>query len=262
MAMVLLSLHVLTTHAATDMEIGTVRIATGDYPPYYAASLPDGGPVAANIMIACKEANLDCKTDFLPWNRVVSMLEAGETDMTFAWSNTEQRRVKYVFSAEPVVFGPTVVFFSKRKFPNGIHFAEFKDLVGYTMLGDESSWYAADFKKFGVKTVWMSANANQWRMLELGRGEALIADAYQGLYTLRQQKRVSDEFMKHIGFTKQSTFKESEFNGYFMFSKSHFDKRKQRIRDSIDKAVKKLGIAATVSKILDEQYSRDAHQVQ
>ena len=46
------------------------------------------------------------------------------------------------------------VFFVKSKFPDGIHFTDYKDLVGYTMLGDKTDWYSADFKKFGVDTIW------------------------------------------------------------------------------------------------------------
>ena len=101
----LISLNVLATYASEDIEIGTVKIVTGEYPPYYDASLPDGGPVAMNIMLACKAADLECKIDFLPWNRVNYMLEAGEIDMAFAFAKTEERMEIYVFSKE-AVFSP------------------------------------------------------------------------------------------------------------------------------------------------------------
>jgi len=182
--------------------------------------------------------------------------------MTFAWSNTEQRRVKYVFSAEPVVFGPTVVFFSKRKFPNGIHFTEYKDLVGYTMLGDEYSWYAEDFKKAGVSTVWMRDTSDEWKMLLLGRGDALLAETYQGLYELQQLDQESDAYKESIGFTNRSYPEESESPDHLIFSKPHFDKRRRLIRDSIDKALKKLDVTTAVRNLLDEQFSGDTRQVQ
>ena len=184
--------------------------------------------------------------------------------MTFAWSYNEQRTKKYIFSREPVVFGPVGVFFIKSKFPKGIHFSEYKDLIDYTVLAQRPSWYESDFKKFGVRTIWMAPDANRWKMLLVGRGggEALLADVYEGLYSIQKQTQLSDASKQSIGYTVQSNVEESEFHGFLMFSKPHFDKRRQLIRDAMDKALKELDIMAAVGKSLDEHYSGDTHQVQ
>jgi len=176
LVIIFISFNVAATYASDDTEIGTVKIVTGDWPPYYGASLPGGGPVAINIMLACKEANLKCELDFLPWNRVYYTLEAGEVDMAFSFAKTEERLVKYVYSQEAIHYFSDSIFFLKSKFPNGIHISEYKDLIGYTMLGDDPAWYAEGFKKAGVNTIWMLTGANKWKMLLLGRGDALISD--------------------------------------------------------------------------------------
>ncbi len=258
----LISFSVLTTYASDDTEIGTVKIVSGGYPPYYDASLPGGGPIAINIMLACKEANLECKIDFLPWNRVYDSLEAGEVDIAFSFAKTEERLEKYVYSREAVLSFSDAVFFLKSKFPNGIHFTEYEDLVGIKMLGDDPAWYAEGFKKAGVNTIWMLTGANKWKMLLLGRADALLADTYQGLYELRQQEQASDAFKGRIGFTERSYTAESNVLDYIIFSKPHFDKRRQLIRDLMDQALEKLDLKSAVSKVLDEQYSGDAHRVQ
>jgi polar amino acid transport system substrate-binding protein len=258
----LISLNVLATYASEDIEIGTVRIATGSAPPYYDASLPGGGPLTMNIMLACKEANLECEIDFLPWNRAYSMLEAGEIDMAFSFSKNEERLKKFVYSREPVLIGTVSIFFIRSKFPNGIHFTEYEDLVGYTMLGFDPAWYAADFKKIGINTIWLLTNSNKWKMLLYGRGDALLADTYQGLYELRQHEQESDAFEGSIGFTVRSYTADSGLFDYIVFSRPHFDKRRQQIRDSLDQAFKKLDVATTVMKALDGQYSGDTHEVQ
>ncbi len=257
----LISCSILVTYASEDVEIGTVKIVTGDYPPYYASSLPGGGPIAIKIMLACKEANLKCKIDYFPWKRALAMIDAGNADLTFTWSITEERTQKYIFSREAVIFSSVAVFFKKSKFPDGIHFTEHKDLVGYTMLGDPTSWYAEDFKKLGVETIWMSGNANIWQMLRFGRAQAILLDTYYGLYTLKKDRHELDASAASIGFTKQHYTAESEFHEHLMFSKPHFNKRRQRIKDSLDKALKKLEIMTMVEKMLDEQYSGDAHEV-
>jgi len=257
-----ISFNVVATYAAEDIEIGTVKIVTGDYPPYYSASLPDGGPVAMKIMLACKETNLKCEIEFLPWNRVYYTLEAGEVDMAFSFAKTEERLVKYVYSQEAISYFSDSIFFLKSKFPNGIHISEYKDLIGLKMLGDDPSWYAEGFKKVGVNTIWMLTGANKWKMLLLGRGDALLADTYQGLYELRQQEQASDAYTGRIGFTERSYTGESYLPDYLIFSKPHFDKRRQLIRDTIDQALEKLDTATIVMKALDEEYSGDTHQVQ
>ncbi len=258
----LISFSVLTTYASDDTEIGTVKIVSGGYPPYYDASLPGGGPIAINIMLACKEANLECKIDFLPWNRVYDSLEAGEVDIAFSFAKTEERLEKYVYSREAVLSFSDAVFFLKSKFPNGIHFTEYEDLVGYTMLGFDPSRHSEGFKKSGVDTIWMITNANRWKMLLLGRADALLADTYQGLYELRQQEQESDAFEGSIGFTVRSYTADSGLFDYIVFSRPHFDKRRQLIRDLMDQALEKLNVKSAVSKVLDEQYSGDSHEVQ
>ena len=258
----LISISVFTAYASEDTEIGTVKIVTGNWPPYYSALLPGDGPVAMNIMLACKEANLKCEIDFLPWNRVYYMLENDQVDIAFAYAKTEERLKKYVYSQQAVLYFSDSVFFIKSKFPNGIHFSEYKDLIGFKMLGDDPSWYAEDFKKVGVNTIWMITSSNKWKMLLLGRGDALLSDTYKGLYEVRQQEQASDAFKGRIGFTRNSYPAESIRPSYIIFSRPHFDKRRQQIRDSIDKALKKLDVANTVMKALDGQYSGDSHEVQ
>ncbi len=261
-AIILVSFNVVATYASEELDIGTVKIVTGDWPPYYGSLLPDGGPVAMNIMLACKEAKFDCNIDFLSWNRVWYTLEAGEADMAFAYAKTEERLEKYAYSRAAIHYFSESVFFLKSKFPNGIDFAEYKDLVGYTMLGHDPSWYAEGFKTSGVNTTWMLSTADKWKMLLLGRADALLSDVYQGLYELRQQEQASDAFKGHIGFTERSYTAESNVPDYIIFSKPHFDKRRQLIRDSLDQALMRMDVAATVASTLDDQYSGDAHEVQ
>jgi ABC-type amino acid transport substrate-binding protein len=189
-------------------------------------------------------------------------LEAGDVDIAFAFAKTEERLEKYVYSREAVSSFSDAVFFLKSKFPNGIHFTEYEDLVGIKMLGDDPAWYAEGFKKAGVNTIWMMASSNKWKMLLLGRADALISDTYQGLYELRQQEQASDAFKGRIGFTERSHAGESDSTDYLIFSKPHFDKRRQLIRDTIDQALEKLDTATNVMKALDEEYSGDTHEVQ
>jgi len=237
---VLICFTVSAPLASEDIEIGPVIIATGEYPPYYASWLPDYGPVSINIMLACKEANLECKIEFYYWGRVIGMLEKGDIDFTFSYAITEERLKKYVFSREGVVYSPIAVFFVKKKFPEGIHFSEYKDLSGYKMLGYKRSWYAPDFKKFDVKTEWMPSNADRWKMLNFGRGgsEAFLADIFHALYELRHLE-LPDKLKENIGFTERSNFAVSENYDRLMFSRSRFDKRRQLIRDKMDRAIRK-----------------------
>jgi ABC-type amino acid transport substrate-binding protein len=190
-------------------------------------------------------------------------LENGEADMAFSFAKTEERLKKYVYSRQPLYSHYSdSIFFLKSKFPNGIHFGEYKDLVGYTMLGDDPSWYAEDFKKLGVDTIWLLTGANKWRMLLLGRADALLSDTYQGLYELREKEQASDAFKGRIGFKERTYPAEIKSIDYIIFSKPHFDNRTQLIRDSMDQALEKLDLQAAVTKVLDEQYSSDPHQVQ
>ncbi len=89
-------------HAATARPSTTVRIATGDYPPYTDARQPDGGVVTARLRAALAHQGLDARFKFLPWARAKEETRAGHFDASSYWWSNEDLRRDFLLS-RPVI---------------------------------------------------------------------------------------------------------------------------------------------------------------
>ena len=83
------SLGLLALPALPQTVLGrpstTVRIATGDYPPYTDARQPDGGVVTARLRAALAQQGLEARFEFLPWARAKQETLLGRFDASSYW---------------------------------------------------------------------------------------------------------------------------------------------------------------------------------
>ena len=97
----LLAMPVLP-RAATARPSNTVRIATGDYPPYTDARQPDGGMVTARLRAALAHQGLEARFEFLPWARAKEETRVGHFDASSYWWIDDDLRRDFLLS-RPVV---------------------------------------------------------------------------------------------------------------------------------------------------------------
>ncbi|MBA4342495.1 MAG: hypothetical protein C0423_10120 [Methylibium sp.] len=83
---------VLPAHAST------LRIATGELPPYATASRPDQGVALQIVRRAFELAGHEVSYHFLPWSRAQQETLAGRWDATAYWGASEQRRRDFLLS--------------------------------------------------------------------------------------------------------------------------------------------------------------------
>lgn len=87
---------------STALAAETVTLVTTEYPPYYAASLPDKGVVAAITSAAFKKVGYDVTVEFLPWARAVSEVEKGTYDgLLGVWHSAERER--FIAYSDPLI---------------------------------------------------------------------------------------------------------------------------------------------------------------
>lgn len=63
----------------------TLRIATGDYPPYTDPRRADGGIVTARLRAAFVQQGIATRFDYLPWARALEQTRAGAYDASSYW---------------------------------------------------------------------------------------------------------------------------------------------------------------------------------
>ncbi|ARU58934.1 amino acid ABC transporter periplasmic protein [Oleiphilus messinensis] len=89
----------------------TVRIASGEWPPYLSQDLIGYGVSSQLVTAAFKAAGLGVEYAFFPWNRSFASALKGQFDATIGWERTPDRERDFWFSARPILVEQTVLFY-------------------------------------------------------------------------------------------------------------------------------------------------------
>lgn len=76
----------------------TVKLASGDWLPYTAQQLPDGGMLTDVVQLAFKRVGLEATLDWLPWKRGYELTKIGQFDATFPYARKPDREQDFLYS--------------------------------------------------------------------------------------------------------------------------------------------------------------------
>lgn len=76
----------------------TLRIATGEFPPYATAGRPDQGIALSIVRRAFELGGHQVQFTFLPWSRAQLETEHGQWDASAHWGASEERQAKFLLS--------------------------------------------------------------------------------------------------------------------------------------------------------------------
>lgn len=79
-------------------QADTLRIATGEFPPYATTLRPDNGVALSIVRRAFELGGHQVSFTFLPWSRAQVETEAGQWDGSAHWGASEERRQKFLLS--------------------------------------------------------------------------------------------------------------------------------------------------------------------
>jgi len=107
-----------------------IKVANNDWDPY---NTKDGGGLVDKIV---KEAfalvGHDVVYVVLPWKRAYESVKAGETDITYPWSYTEERVTEIIFNKSPLIVNRSVFWYKKG---TNFSWTEYGDLAKYDIGG-------------------------------------------------------------------------------------------------------------------------------
>ncbi|MBU2706903.1 transporter substrate-binding domain-containing protein [Zooshikella marina] len=101
-----------------------VTLATANWEPIFAESLPNGGVLTELTVETCKKAGFVCKVVFVPWKRAVENAKSGDYDGImggevsdefanhFAWTNAIAKNNEYLY-----VHSDSSITYPDGKFP-------------------------------------------------------------------------------------------------------------------------------------------------
>lgn len=111
-------------------------MATTNWPPFYAESLDNGGPLTEIVDEAFKRMGHTATTEFLPWTRARRKVLIGEADIILGAYFSEQRSKKHHFS-DPIMMVDVGLIAHKN---SGIQrFNKLEELTPYS-IGVSKGW--------------------------------------------------------------------------------------------------------------------------
>lgn len=118
----------------------TVKISTGEWPPYISEKLPGYGPVIRIISEAFQLEEIEVEIGFFPWKRTELVVINGEFNALAVQGHTPEREEFYYFS-DSIISG-SLVFFHRKDMP--FLWSEINDIEGYRVGGTISYDYGQE----------------------------------------------------------------------------------------------------------------------
>ncbi|WDE09722.1 substrate-binding periplasmic protein [Thalassomonas haliotis] len=103
-----------------------IRIATGEYPPYYSQKLVNYGPIPEIVSQAFARVDIKVEFGFFPWSRSLELAKSNHWDASCCWFDTAKWHEYFDYS--DVLTSRDKIFFHLKSYP--FDWQSYDDLKG------------------------------------------------------------------------------------------------------------------------------------
>tara|TARA_R110001592_G_scaffold65716_1_gene201716 strand:+ start:30029 stop:30790 length:762 start_codon:yes stop_codon:yes gene_type:complete len=103
---------ILMTFVSMSIKAETIRVATGEYPPWTSESLPHGGFINHIVSSAFELSDIQVEFHYLPWKRALEATKVGQFHASSFWGADIERRQDFFYS--DVVRNDSFVLFHRK----------------------------------------------------------------------------------------------------------------------------------------------------
>lgn len=177
----------------------TVRLASGEWPPYQSKDLKHAGVVSRIVTEAFAQSGIRVEFGYFPWKRSYYYAETGQWDGTFVWFETPERR-KLFYISDPVI-DISYVFFHKEDF--SFDWKDIHDLkaliVGGTLSYDYGPAFQSAEKDGAIRVVRKPTDEENFRRLLQDKIHVFPCDIEVGYELIRKHFTAEEVqlFMHH-----------------------------------------------------------------
>ena len=187
------SLPLLTALCAQAAGVcaGEIKLLTTNYPPYFASSLPAGGPLTEIVVQAYARVGHEVHMEYVPWVRAMEHGKDGKVDgLQGAW-HSAQREEWFLFS-NPLPGNEVVLF--KRRGDGPERFESFADLKPYTIGVVKGYRNPSALESQGLRIDQADSDATNIKKLARGRVDLILVERAVASYLLNSElARYRDE---------------------------------------------------------------------
>ena len=171
----------------------SLKCATNEFPPFGFEKEIDGKnkPVGVEVEIfnlICKELNLTCSLELLPWKRMINQVKRGEIDCMFAAFKTEKRETFMDYTSVPFHVSNLTFFINKSD--KSFRFSILKDLKGRNICLVRGFTTTPEFDKLAKQGTFKITHLDDFdqcfKMLSKGKVDATLVNQEVGFTILRK----------------------------------------------------------------------------
>lgn len=189
--------------SAIAQNIAAIRIANGEWEPFYSEKLPGHGRDSVIVSESFQNQGITVKYEFYPWERSFMLSEKGRVDGTIGWPKTPVSEITHFFSAQPINTVDWVFFYRKE---SKFDWNTIEDLAPLTVGITDNDWayYGNDGVSQAIKNeklnmlISFSDNVS-FKKLAKGKIDVLVAQKEVGYYRLYRalEKSEADNIVHH-----------------------------------------------------------------
>ncbi len=163
-----------------------VRLVSSEYPPYFGASLPNGGAVVNIVVQAFKYKDYQVQVQYLPWARAISEVRDGNFDAMLAISHNKEDDNKLAFSSPITTL--QLGFYKQRD--RNIEIKDITDLKSYRIGVVRGHSNPSQFNNLNGSNFESLDDTTNLRKLAIGRLDLVLTDKLVGKYLI--ENRLTD----------------------------------------------------------------------
>ena len=186
---ILLSLFPLSTIAKK------LKCATNDFPPFGFEKEIQGQKAPAGVEVEifnliCKELNLTCSLELLPWKRMINQVKRGEIDCMFAAFKTEKREAFMEYTSVPFHVSNLTFFIGKSD--KSFKFSKLNDLKGKNICLVRGFTTTPEFDKLAKQGLFEISHLDDFdqcfKMLSKGKVDTTLVNQEVGFTIMKKLK--------------------------------------------------------------------------
>jgi polar amino acid transport system substrate-binding protein len=143
------ALGMMTGVAFAEADV-TLKIGTGDYPPFTDATAPDGGSVNRVVKKMATAAGFDVAFEYMPWKRALELARSGRMHATSFWYHKQEREADFIHVGP--IFKDRLVFF-RRADMDKPDWTKLEDLKGLKIGAVNGYTYTPEFWELAEEGV-------------------------------------------------------------------------------------------------------------
>lgn len=180
--------------AAADVSAGEIGFANDPFPPYVIGRMDqdaaDGIALRLHREIFRRiDGGTAAHYRLMPWARALHSVETGERDGMMFLFRTPAREAIYDFT-DALITTPLVVFYNRKRLPNGAIWDEIGDLSKYSSVATRGASYGERWDeavKSGVLKPDLTTGPKETiLMAAMGRVDFTPMNLYTGLYFIQE----------------------------------------------------------------------------